>query len=78
MAHGRTHPSAITYCRGSTGAHYFSNKLSFTYANSGPTTNASAATHGNGGSRTPSHSYARTHGDSRAYPRTYRDGDAYS
>ncbi|MYC36591.1 MAG: hypothetical protein F4X66_06715 [Chloroflexi bacterium] len=84
MAHGRTYPSAISYCRASTGAHSYG----------GPANHAALCSHGD---PIAGHFYtgaiacinarayinARTHGHSgtnagaRGYFYTGADGDAY-
>ena len=81
MAHGRTHPSAITYCRGSTGAHSHGGPVNYAALRSHENPNAghfytgaiayiNARTHGHSGTNAGAYGYFYTGADGDSYPRT--------
>ena len=81
MAYGGTHPSAITHCRGSTGAHSYGGTVNYAalcshgdpiagHFYTGAIAYINARTHGHSGTNPGAYGYFYTGADRDAYPRT--------
>lgn len=82
MAHGGTNPSAITYCRGSTGTYSYGGPINYAalcshgdaiagHFYTGAIAYINARTHGDSGTNAGADGYCYTGADGHAYPRTH-------